>query len=205
MSSTSQDTHAQAPKGSVCDPVQYLKAQAEALAADGKFLKDGAPDAVALLEHFLGGTGTPVNFPDKSTPSKDLLKNANFNKLNRNVLAEIEQKLNGGATMVNLGSDVLQRIPLYQPADLADSFGGTQGLVVTGSGSLSGGEFIGTLTYKIEDSYGFSTSDVFYAGVGKSMRYLQTVCGNPPHRGGAHWFSDSITITVHFKLQSLLA
>jgi hypothetical protein len=31
------------------------------------------------------------------------------------------------------------------------------------------------------------------------MRYLQTVCGAPQHAGGAHWFPDTITVTVPFS------
>jgi hypothetical protein len=75
----------------------------------------------------------------------------------------------------------------------------TQGIVVTGSGRLSNGYYVGTLTYKIEDSYGYSTKDHFY-GFGDALRYLQTVCGNPPQKGGAHWFRDSVTVSVNFKL-----
>lgn len=33
-------------------------------------------------------------------------------------------------------------------------------------------------------------------GFGPSMRYLQTVCGAPQHAGGAHWFPDTITVTM---------
>jgi hypothetical protein len=34
---------------------------------------------------------------------------------------------------------------------------------------------------------------------GPPMRYLQTVCGAPRHAGGAHWFPDTITVTVPFN------
>ncbi len=34
---------------------------------------------------------------------------------------------------------------------------------------------------------------------GPPMRYLQTVCGAPQHPGGAHWFPDTITVTVAFR------
>lgn len=203
--STSQDTHAQVP-GSVCDEFQLQKYRAEAFGlVDPFFVAHFAFDAVTLLNHFLDGTGTPINFPDKSTPSNDLLKNSEFNNLNQRVQDAMVEALNRGATTVNLGSHVLERIPLYSPSDLHYSFGGTQGLIVTGSGRLSGGDYVGTLTYKIEDSYGFSTKDIFFLNMGTKLRYLQTVCGNPPNSGGARWFPDSVTITVPFKLQSLLA
>lgn len=53
------------------------------------------------------------------------------------------------------------------------------------------------LTYVIRDSYGFPASDTL-GGFGAPMRYLQTVCGAPEHRGGARWFPDTITVTVPF-------
>lgn len=59
------------------------------------------------------------------------------------------------------------------------------------------GRYAGTLSYVIRDSYGFPASDTL-GGFGPPMRYLQTVCGAPAHAGGAHWFPDSITVTVPF-------
>ncbi len=198
--SSSQDTHAQAPAGSVCRNGPFYSAKEVAsFLVKTYFYAKGAPDAVTLLDNFLAGTGKPINFPDKSGISQDLLQNPAFNSLNQRVQNEIQRQLANGATAVTLGADTLERIGLYQPADLELSFGGTQGLVVTGSGNLTDGNYVGTLTYKIEDSYGFSTNDHFY-GFGDAMRYLQTVCGNPPYADGAHWFPDSVTITVSFKL-----
>jgi hypothetical protein len=77
------------------------------------------------------------------------------------------------------------------------AFRGTQGLTVTGHGSLANGRWTGTLSYVIRDSYGFPAGDTL-AGFGSPMRYLQTVCGAPQHSGGARWFPDSITVTVPF-------
>ena len=37
------------------------------------------------------------------------------------------------------------------------------------------------------------------AGFGAPMRYLQTVCGAPQQADGAHWFPDTITVTVPFS------
>jgi len=198
--SSSQDTHAQAPAGSVCRNGPFYSAKAVGnYLVKTYFYAKGAPDAVTLLGNFLAGTGKPVNFPDKSAISQDLLTNSTFKSLDQRVKNEIQRQLNKGATTVTLGADTLARIGLYQPADLELSFGGTQGLVVTGNGKLTGGNYVGTLTYRIEDSYGFSTNDHFY-GFGDAMRYLQTVCGNPPYVGGARWFPDSVSITVPFKL-----
>jgi hypothetical protein len=47
-------------------------------------------------------------------------------------------------------------------------------------------------------SYGFPVGDTL-DGFGPPMRYLQTVCGAPRHAGGAHWFPDTITVTVPFN------
>jgi hypothetical protein len=198
--SSSQDTHVQAPSGSVCrnGPFYAAKAAGKYLVTTYFYAK-GAPDAVTLLSNFLAGTGKPINFPDKSRISQDLPKNPAFKSLDQKVQKEVQRQLNSGAATVALGPGTLERIGLYQPADLEFSFGGTQGIVVSGSGKLVSGNYVGTLTYKIEDSYGYSTKDYFY-GFGKALRYLQTVCGNPPYAGGAHWFPDSVTITVPFKL-----
>jgi hypothetical protein len=63
--------------------------------------------------------------------------------------------------------------------------------------SKSKGRYVGTLTYVIRDSYGFPAGETL-GGFGPPMRYLQTVCGAPQHAGGAHWFPDTITVTVPF-------
>jgi hypothetical protein len=69
---------------------------------------------------------------------------------------------------------------------------------LSGNGSLQNGHYIGTLTYVIQDSYGFPPKDkLLYFG--PQMRYLQTNCGAPYHSGGAHWFPDTITITEPFN------
>jgi hypothetical protein len=86
----------------------------------------------------------------------------------------------------------------FESGDLYWGFRGTQGLTVTGSVHRADGRWTGTLTYVIRDSYGFPVGDTL-AGFGPPMRYLQTVCGAPQHPGGAHWFPDTITVTVAFR------
>jgi hypothetical protein len=54
------------------------------------------------------------------------------------------------------------------------------------------------LSFVIQDSYGFPASDTL-DGFGPPMRYLQTACGAPRHRGGARWFPDTIMVTVPFS------
>jgi hypothetical protein len=69
---------------------------------------------------------------------------------------------------------------------------------VTGTVQRADGRYVGTLSYVIRDSYGFPAEDTL-TGFGAPMRYLQTVCGAPQQAGGAHWFPDTITVTVPFS------
>lgn len=201
LPSQSQDTSAQAPAGSVCDPVTLRKDQAEGSATANGFGFLGASSAETLLRHFLAGKTAPVRFPATSDLARQLRQNPEFEALNQAVQARIGDELNHGRRRVTLGPPVLQRIVLDEPLDLGLSFGGTQGLDITGHGRLVRRHYTGTLTYTVRDSYGFTTSDHFH-GVGDDMRYLQTVCGQPPHTGGAHWFPDSVRLTVRFSLRA---
>lgn len=194
--STSQSVHQQ---GEVCKRAKFLQYKAEGYAIAAGFTAHIYTQAGSLLRHFLGGSAKPVDFPDGSKLSKQLLANPQFQTLNKSVQTAIAAQLKAGNTTIKL-TKVLQRLGLYAPGDLHWSFGGTQGTDVTGSGSLIGGKYTGALTYTIRDSYGFSVNDVFYHRIGQHMRYLQTNCGNPPRNGGAHWFPDSVTATVRFSL-----
>ncbi len=195
--STSQSEHTQ---GEVCKQAKFLEDKALGYAAAAGLTVAGFSDAGMLLRHFLGGKHQPVDFPNGSTLSEDLLSNPTFNALNKDVQTAMIAQLKAGHTTIKLTKPPLDRIGLYTPGDLKWAFGGTQGLDVTGSGHLADGNYTGTLTYTIRDSYGFSVNDHFYHGVGDDMRYLQTNCGAPQHTGGAHWFPDSVKITVPFTL-----
>ena len=107
----------------------------------------------------------------------------------------------GLVRVLGLGSGVLNSVDFTDPSlpDLYLGFRSTQGLVVTGVGAVEGTDYVGELTYVIEDAYGFGLHD-FLLGAGPEMRYLQTTCGAPFHPGGAHWFADSITVTVALRL-----
>jgi hypothetical protein len=199
MPTESQDTHAQAPPGSVCDPVTFRRDRAEGAATASGFGLLGAPSAQELLRHFLAGKTAPVSFPAASALAGELRKNSQFRALNKAVAARIRDELAHGARTITLRPPTLRKVVLDEPLDLGLSFGGTQGLDVTGHGRVTRGHYAGTLTYTVRDSYGFTSSDHF-DGVGDDMRYLQTVCGSPPQRGGAHWFPDSVTTTVKFRL-----
>jgi hypothetical protein len=195
--STSQDVH---ESGEACKESSLLADKAEGYAVAAGFTTLGYSQAGSLLRHFLGGSGKPVDFPNGSKLSEQLLGNPEFQNLNNSVQAGIATQLKHGNKKITLAAPPLNRIGLYSPGDLHWSFGGTQGLDVTGSGKLVGGSYTGTLTYTIRDSYGFSVNDHFYKHIGDDMRYLQTNCGNPPQKGGAHWFPDSVTIVVPFSL-----
>jgi hypothetical protein len=195
MPSTSQSEHT---KGEVCKTAKFVKYKAEGYAIAAAFNVATYTNAGSLLRHFLSGLGTPVNFPNDSKLSKQLLENPNFQSMNKAVQNAIAAQLKAGKTEITLTKPPLDRIGLYTPGDLHWSFGGTQGTDLTGSGKLVGDKFEVTLTYTIMDSYGFSVNDIFYQGVGQDMRYLQTNCGN--REGGARWFPDSVKATVDFSL-----
>jgi hypothetical protein len=197
--SSSQDTYATYPN-SVCSSSKFHQYEAEATAVEAYFEEVDARDAATLLEHFIEGSGTPVSFPAGSTLSQQLLSNSQFTALNTSAQHALVDALKLGQNTVVLSQSALQRISLYQPNDLKYSFGGTQGLKVSGTGHLVNGHYTGTLTYTIQDSYGFSTNDHFVGNVGDDMRYLQTNCGAPQSVGGARWFPASVTINVPFSL-----
>ena len=57
------------------------------------------------------------------------------------------------------------------------------------------------LTYTISDVYGFSSEPQFRLlghPVGPDLHYLQTTCGAPAHKDGAHWFRDAVIVTTRF-------
>jgi hypothetical protein len=118
--------------------------------------------------------------------------------VNGQVQAAAARQLKAGDAQVRLAAGQLPTVTFsVTTSDLYWSFRGTQGLTVTGSGDREGGRYVGTLTYVIRDSYGFPAGDTL-GGFGPPMRYLQTVCGAPQYAGGAHWFPDTITVTVPF-------
>ena len=123
-----------------------------------------------------------------------------FRALNAAIQSGVLARLRAGQQHVQLAGSELTppRFGSAGSQDLYLSFRGTQGLTIRGAGTISHGRYAGHLTYVIRDSYGFSASDRL-RGVGTAMRYLQTTCGHPPVSGGAHWFPDSVTVTVPFR------
>jgi hypothetical protein len=195
----SQDTNEQAA-GTVCDKTKLSADKTLGAEIAAGFALDGFPVASALLTHFLAGDGSKVAYPAGSAIARQARASGVFKTMNREVQQAILAQLKGGPgqTQVRLSAAQLPTVAFEsESSDLYWGFRGTQGLGVTGHGSLMNGRWTGTLSYVIRDSYGFPVDDTL-AGFGPPMRYLQTVCGAPQHSGGAHWFPDSITVTVPF-------
>jgi hypothetical protein len=194
----SQDTSAQAA-GAACISTQLTADQALGSQIAAGFAAANFPTAADLLRHFLAGKGTAVNYPAGSPIAKLALASAPFAAVRGVVQAAVKQQLAAGKHQVQLSA---AQLPLAEfsstSSDLYWGFRGTQGLTVTGSGTRKSGRYVGTLTFVIRDSYGFPEGDTL-GGFGPPMRYLQTDCGAPQHAGGAHWFPDSITVTVPFN------
>jgi hypothetical protein len=193
----SQDTHAQAA-GATCDGGQLAAYKHLGNGIAAGFAASDFPAAAGLLRHFLAGEGTGVNYPAGSRISVLAVASSAFQVVNGQVQAAVARQLKAGDVQVRLAAGQLPTVTFsVTTSDLYWSFRGTQGLTVTGGGVRESGRYVGTLTYVIRDSYGFPAGDTL-GGFGPPMRYLQTVCGAPQYAGGAHWFPDTITVTVPF-------
>jgi hypothetical protein len=193
----SQDTSAQAA-GATCDSGQLAADQGLGNEIASGFAAADFPAAASLLRHFLTGQGTGVNYQAGSRISKLALASSAFQVVNKQIQAVITERLKAGDVQVDLAAGQLPTVTFSTTAsDLYWSFRGTQGLTVTGRGRRMSSRYAGTLTYVISDSYGFPVDDTL-DGFGPPMRYLQTACGAPAHAGGAHWFPDTVTVTVPF-------
>jgi hypothetical protein len=210
------------PGGQGCARAQYLRAVEEANdVAEGAAVL-GAPDGADLMRHFLSGRGTPVAYGPTSRIAGLIARNASFQRLNGAVKAELKQqlapfvtgdrrelpahiRLDRGFLLAGRPSfDNLARDP-----DLYLSFRGTQGLSVRGGGRAylavkpdQTGDIGGRLTYRISDVYGFSRKPQFRLlghPLGPDLHYLQTACGAPAHKDGAHWFRDAVIVTTRFR------
>jgi hypothetical protein len=196
--SGSQDTHAQTPD-TRCDSATFASDKALGARLARAFRLAGFPVSAGLLAHFLAGQGTGVNYGAGSPIARQALASEAFRALNADVQEAILGQLKAGRTRVRLSAAQLPEVAFESTSsDLYWGFRGTQGLSVTGKGGRENGRYTGTLTYVIRDSYGFPPNDRLL-GFGPPMRYLQTACGAPQHPGGAHWFPDTITVTVPFS------
>ena len=196
----SQDTHAQAA-GATCQPQDFRRDEALGEVTAANFSFAGAPVAAALLKHFLAGTGTEMRFGARSQIAREARASNAFQDLNRHIQAAAASQLRAGRSRVRLTAPALRTIRFGLPGsshDLYFGFRGTQGLDIRGTGTMTSLGYSGSLTYVIRDSYGFPPRDQLL-GIGTAMRYLQVNCGNPPTRGGARWFPDTITVAVAFR------
>jgi hypothetical protein len=194
----SQDTHARTPAAR-CDSATFAADKDLGARVARAFALAGFPVSADLLAHFLTGTGAGVNYRAGSPIAKKALASEAFRALNAEVQKAILGQLKAGRTRVRLSAAQLPAVTFEsRSSDLYWGFRGTQGLTVTGRGTRENGRYAGTLSYVIRDSYGFPAGDTL-DGFGPPMRYLQTVCGAPRHAGGAHWFPDTITVTVPFN------
>jgi hypothetical protein len=194
----SQDTSVQAA-GVSCDSVQLAVDKHVGAQIAAGFSVAGLPASADLLRHFLAGSGTVVSYPAGSRISELATASAAFAAVNKQVQAAVARQLKAGQTRVELSAAQLPLVSFDTAGgDLYWGFRGTQGLTLAGSGRRVGQAFTGTLRYVIRDSYGFPAGDTL-GGFGPPMRYLQTACGAPQHPGGAHWFPDSIAVTVPFR------
>ena len=197
-SNASQDTHAQTPKAE-CDSATFAADKALGVRVTNGFTLARFPASADLLAHFLKGKGTRVDYRAGSLISRKARASGAFRAVNHEVQAAVLSQLKAGRTRVRLSAAQLPTVAFEsKTSDLYWGFRGTQGLTVTGGGRRENGRYVGTLSYVIQDSYGFPASDTL-VGFGPPMRYLQTVCGAPQHTGGAHWFPDTITVTVPFN------
>jgi len=193
----SQDTHAQTPTAE-CDRATFAADKALGGQVAGGFALAGFPVAAALLTHFLDGKGTGVDYPAQSPIAQQARSSRAFRAVNNEVRKAILRQLKAGKTRVRLPAARLPTVAFEsRESDLYWGFRGTQGLTVSGTGHRVNGRYAGTLFYVIRDSYGFPARDTLH-GFGAPMRYLQTACGAPQQPDGAHWFPDTITVTVPF-------
>jgi hypothetical protein len=197
-SSGSQDTYTQTPDAS-CDTTTLATDHATGVKVASGFALAGFSASADLLQHFLSGTGTAVHYGAGSPISAQARASAAFQAVAAEVSDAILGQLKGGQAHVRLSAAQLPTVAFESMnSDLYWGFRGTQGLSVTGSGHRQNGRYVGTLSYVIQDSYGFPVNDAL-DGFGPPMRYLQTDCGAPQHAGGARWFPDTITLTVPFS------
>ena len=177
-------------------------AAGEAIAAG---MQVGSPAGANFLRHFLAGSGTAVDLADGSGLAAAARRSGIFRKLDKTVEQQAEKLLDAGqhtadVTSVMYTPDFAALDILHPQAALAlsEAFGGTQGLDISGSGYRENGTYTGTITYIIRDIYGFYAKSKFL-GVGPQMHYLQGTCGAPWYPHGAHWFPDSVTVTIPFS------
>jgi hypothetical protein len=195
-----RDTHAQNPEAT-CNRLTFAGDETIANGLITTWLEGDLGVSAELMQHFLSGKGTAINFDVTSTTAEETSQDGAFKTLNKKLQGYVLAQLKKGASTITVPSRVLAPPRLGDNNnDLYFAFRGTQGVTVTGHGRLEDGRYVGDLLYKITDTYGFvSPPDVPF---GPQMRYLQTNCGAPFKEYGAHWFQDTISVVVPFNWPS---
>lgn len=200
---TPQDLNSEFAEGSpqlaaTCNPRTFAEDEVLGRGAAAGFLEAGAPTAAVFLSLFLNGNTSPEDLPDGSPLAFEVKLSSLFRDADKQFQQYAKQLLDQGQLSVDItgGLHLIDFSKSIIP-DLALAFGGTQGLQVSGSGYEQNGRYVGSITYKIQDIYGFYPTYKFL-GMGPRMHYLQSVCGAPYYPGGAHWYPDSVTVTVPF-------
>jgi hypothetical protein len=187
---------------SVAGQALYIPDEALGDATVATWQETGLTTATQFLVNFLVGTGDAINLSDTSQAAAEIKKTSVFTDENDHILTYIGQQLAGGATQITVPSGPSEvnalAFPITQP-DLYAALRRTNGITVNGSGNLVGNHYEGTLTYVINESYGFNEKNILL-GFGIAMRYLQTTCGAPFYPGGAHWFPVTVTVTKSFTI-----
>lgn len=170
----------------------------------GSWQNAGLTNAAQFLADFLAGSGYEVDLPDTSSLAAEIQGSSEFTAENKDILAYVKKELAAGDTQINLppGPDNVHALAFLRyvaEPDLYWALRRTNGITVSGSGNQVGSDYVGTLTYVINESYGFSEANTL-GGVGTAMRYLQTSCGAPYYQGGAHWFPLTVTVTQDFSI-----
>jgi hypothetical protein len=184
-----------------CSFSEFLNDEMQGRLAAAGFAGIGATNAASLLAHFLAGSGTPVDDADGSSLSIEVKNDSQFQAADTGFQQAAKALLDTGQQSVDITPSLHTVDFSVNEAFNSDprwSFGGTQGLDVQGSGYQENGRYVGTITYTIRDVYGFYATEKFN-GAGPKMHYLQGVCGAPYYPGGAHWFFDSVKVTVPFN------
>jgi hypothetical protein len=163
------------------------------------------PYAADALHQWLNGRTSPLEFRADSAIAKEAKVFHTFTELNAAIKQELKRRLDAGdRTVVVHPRQTVDFTTAPKLSELYVLFRGTQGLDISGEGTITGGRYQGKLTYVIRDTFGFSNKDLFSVpggkDIGRDLHYLQTVCGGPYHPGGAHWYPDSVTVEVPVDL-----
>ena len=125
-----------------------------------------ATAASQLLSHFLDGSGTPIGFPSGSPTASEAAQSDAFLQEDQRIRSYLASRLDQGQTRIALdqGQGVLGTVDFtsHSVPDLYLGFRATQALDVSGVGAVIGADYVGELTYVIQDVYGFGVHDYLF-------------------------------------------